>query len=65
MPLTEINDLYRSMWTLENGFMKNIIMKSRYIEDRIIISPFQCFPNENKEICRTFEAFFSKSNLIF
>ena len=59
MPLTEINGLYRGMWTLENGFMAGpFIMKSRYIEDRIIISLGLVFhPNENKrEYVRTFEA---------
>ena len=59
MPLTEINGLYRGMWTLENGFMAGpFIMKSRYIEDRIVISLGLVFyPNENKrKYIRTFEA---------
>ena len=59
MSLTEINGLYRGMWTLENGFMAGpFIMKSRYIEDRIVISLGMVFhPNENKrEYVRTFEA---------
>ena len=59
MPITEINGLYRGMWTLENGFMAGpFIMKSRYIEDRIVISLGLVFhPNENKrEYVRIFEA---------
>ena len=59
MPLTEISGLYRGMWTLENGFMAGpFIMKSRYIEDRIVVSLGLVFhPNENKrEYVRTFEA---------
>ena len=59
MPITEINGLYRGMWTLENGFMAGpFIMKSRYIEDRIVISLGRVFhPNENKrEYVRIFEA---------
>ena len=59
MPIAEINGLYRGMWTLENGFMAGpFIMKSRYIEDRIVISLGLVFhPNENKrEYVRIFEA---------
>ena len=59
MPLTESDGLYRGMWTLKNGFMAGpFIMKSRYIEDRIIISLGLVFyPNESKrDYVRTFEA---------
>lgn len=59
IPLTESDGLYRGMWTLKNGFMAGpFIMKSRYIEDRIIISLGLVFyPNENKrDYVRTFEA---------
>lgn len=58
-PLTQSDGLYRGMWTLKNGFMAGpFIMKSRYIEDRIIISLGLVFyPNESKrDYVRTFEA---------
>lgn len=59
MPLSEADGIYRGIWTLKNGFMAGpFIMKSRYIEDRIIISLGLVFyPNEKKrDYVRTFEA---------
>ena len=59
MPLSEIDGTYRGIWTLKNGFMGGpFILKSRYIEDRIIVSLGLVFyPNEKKrDYVRTFEA---------
>ena len=59
MPLSEIDGTYRGIWTLKNGFMAGpFILKSRYIEDRIIVSLGLVFyPNEDKrDYVRTFEA---------
>ena len=59
MPLSEIDGTYRGIWTLKNGFMAGpFILKSRYIEDKIIVSLGLVFyPNEDKrDYVRTFEA---------
>tara|TARA_Y100001954_G_scaffold226286_1_gene267944 strand:+ start:1268 stop:2188 length:921 start_codon:yes stop_codon:yes gene_type:complete len=59
IPLSEIDGIYRGIWTLKNGFMGGpFILKSRYIEDRIIVSLGLVFyPNEKKrDYVRTFEA---------
>ena len=59
MPLSEKDGTYKGMWTLKNGFMAGpFVLKSRYIEDRFIISLGLIFyPNEKKrDYVRTFEA---------
>jgi len=59
MPVSESDGIYRGIWTLKNGFMGGpFVLKTQYIDDRIIISLGLVFyPNEKKRNhVRIFEA---------
>jgi len=58
--LIEDNGIYRGLWMMKNGVVMGgpIIIKIRYIEDKVMVSLGIVFnPNENKrDFVRTFEA---------